>query len=171
MKKLILFIILFPMFLFAQTNPREMGTQNYNANRVLGTVGDSGMEALRTTQVGNFTISQTNLTAASPTAIFSLRYNNQFVYITVQDTGTAYTDSLIVYVGSYDIGAEETSYDTLWAPVDCISVYDRGYISELIPGTGNTRKYLVNEPFPDFVKVTRTNTVDNGTTKIKVEGK
>jgi len=62
----------------------------------------------------------------------------QYVVLTVRDTGTVFTDSLIVET-------LDMNYKT-WSPAAVLSLADGFIYDYIIPGAGVTRKYLIYDP-------------------------
>jgi len=62
----------------------------------------------------------------------------QYVLLTVQDTGTVFTDSLI-------IETLDMNYK-VWSPVAVLNLSDGIIYDYCIPGAGVTRKYLIYDP-------------------------
>jgi len=62
----------------------------------------------------------------------------QYVVLTVQDTGSVFTDSLI-------IETLDMSYK-VWSPVSVLNLSDGIIYDYCIPGAGNTRKFLIYDP-------------------------
>lgn len=75
--------------------------------------------------------------------------SGKYFIITVSDSADALTDTLKVEVYS----SATLSYSLIGVQ----DLYSGDYATQLIPGDGVSRRYLVNEPYPTRVKVTRTN--------------
>ena len=98
---------------------------------------------------GTFLIAQPRYLSGSD----SLSYfapQEKYVKIGVVDSSDTYTDTLRVWV---------RMYDGTFQQVGCQNLLTGDIETELIPGDGETGRYLVNEPFPISVVIERTNTL------------
>jgi len=77
--------------------------------------------------------------------------SEKYVKVGIVDSADTHIDTLRVYVKMYD-----GSYQL----VGCQNLLTGDIETELIPGDGETARYLVNEPFPISVLIQRTNVDD-----------
>lgn len=94
---------------------------------------------------------QTYLSGSDSVSYFAPQ--EKYVKFSVTDSSDTNVDSLVVYV-------RDTNGDYIL--VGCEDLSTGEIVTEIIPGDGNTGRYLINEPFPVNVKLERTNVSNRG---------
>jgi len=77
---------------------------------------------------------------------------NKYAVLTVTDSMDSNTDTLKVYIYN--------SYTRKYEPIGVQDLITGDYLSIIVPGNGNTKRYLIFEPYPTRVQVVRVNTVN-----------
>jgi len=109
--------------------------------------------------------SDTLISGVDSIYVDTLSSKYQFVVVTIQDTGTTYTDSL--QVETLDMNYK------VWSPVAVRNLIDFTDTEKLIPGAGSTRRYLVLDPNIWVIRIIRYNAqyVAGRTTYISIMAK
>ncbi len=78
-----------------------------------------------------------------------VRASGKYFVISVTDSADTFTDTLKVEIHS----AVNDTYNL----VGVQDLYTGDFTTFIIPGDGQSKRYLINEPYPTKVKITRTN--------------
>ena len=152
MKKLLFFLILLAGIAFPQNGDKQTGY--INGQDVLYRVFQKTAELLRVAVIQDssqqFYMTTDTLNAASDSV--KMYFNGQYAFglITVRDTGSSLTDSLVFQ-----------RLDTLTGTYTTVAVGYRDLFTDnitsgavIVPGAGLTKIYMINEPYPRTYKVT-----------------
>lgn len=93
--------------------------------------------------------------------IIRLGYNYSFVSITIEDTGSVYTDSLKIYKGVRVYNNANVLQDTLWCDLPLpVKLNDWTSTDTVLAGAGQIKTYIILENNLDLLKVAYKNTGD-----------
>ena len=147
-------LVLLSGALFAQV-PDSLVTK---LHRVAFTSGFTGADSLLSYGVVDITDSTTALHYSDSLRYVDFRYNFEQIYITVTDTGTTVTDSLLLYKGRPRMDDNGIVIDTVWdsspLPVKSnLTFTDANYLV----GAGLTKTYTLLDWSIGLLKIIRVN--------------